>query len=372
MTSYYILSLFALILSATCGFIFIPRILDFCKERNLYDNPNKRKIHKHAIPRLGGVSFLPSMLLAFILAMSVHNYMSQDKLSPNLWSIYFFISLLMIYGVGIVDDLIGLNAKIKFTVQIIAASLLPLAGLCINNLYGFCGIYQIPYLLSVPLTIFILVFITNSINLIDGIDGLSSGLSCMALFGFFIIFMREGLGLYGVLIAGLIGILIAFLYFNVFGKETKNRKIFMGDSGSLTLGFILGFLFVKFAMDNPNVMPFRTNGLLLPYTLLIVPVFDVIRVILARMKNRKPLFSADKNHIHHKLMRTGMTQHQTLMSIILLALFFCILNYALYLTACSSTVIATIDIVVYISFHLILDRIITKKGKESFVDVDNN
>lgn len=358
-----------MVLSTICGFLFIPQILDFCKERKLYDNPDKRKIHKNATPRLGGISFLPSMLIAFTLALTVHNIISQENLSPNLWSIYFFISLILIYCVGIVDDLIGLNAKIKFTVQIMAASLLPLAGLCINNFYGFCGIYQIPYLISVPLTVFTLVFITNAINLIDGIDGLSSGLSFIALGGFFITFMREGLGLYGVLIAGLMGILIAFFYFNVFGKSEKNRKIFMGDSGSLTLGFILGFLFVKFAMDNPNVMPFRTNGLLLPYTLLIVPVFDVARVILARLKNRKPLFTADKNHIHHKLMRAGLTQHQTLTAIILLELFFCLANFSLYLASCGSTIIVAIDIAIYIAFHLTLDKFIEKKGKESFVDV---
>ena len=368
MTSYYLLSLFAIILSAVCGLIFIPYILDFCKERNLYDVPGKRKIHKNAIPRLGGVAFLPSMLVAFVLALTVHNYISSDKLAPNLWSIYFFVSLLLIYSVGIVDDLIGLNAKVKFTVQILASSLLPLAGLCINNGYGFCGITHIHYLVSIPLTIFTLVFITNAINLIDGIDGLSSGLSFLALGGFFVSFMREGLGLYGVLIAGLMGILMAFFYFNFFGKEEKNRKIFMGDSGSLTLGFILGFLFVKFAMDNPNVMPFRTNGLLLPYTLLIVPVFDVARVVIARMKNHKPLFSADKNHIHHKLMRAGLTQHQTLIAILLLAVFFCMINYSLYLASCESTVIVAIDIIVYIAFHLILDKFIVKKGKESFAD----
>lgn len=370
MTLYYILSILALTMSALCGFIFIPRILQFCKERKLYDTPDKRKIHRNAIPRLGGVAFLPSMLLAFVLAMTVHNYTTDTGITMKLWSIYFFVGLLLIYSVGIVDDLIGLNAPIKFSVQILASSFIPLAGLCINNFYGFCGIYEIPYYLSVPITIFVLVFITNSINLIDGIDGLASGLAFFALGGFFIIFMREGLGLYGILIAGLMGVLISYFYYNVFGKEEENKKIFMGDAGSLTLGFILGFLLVKFAMDNPNVMPFRTEGLLLPYTLLIVPVFDVIRVVLARIRNRKPLFSADKNHIHHKLMRAGMTQHQTLVAIMLLALFFCIVNTILYMIPLGSTVIAATDIILYISFHLVLDRFIDKKGKESFVNVE--
>lgn len=370
MTIYYILSFFALALSTVCGFIFIPQILDFCKKRGLYDNPDKRKIHKNAIPRLGGVAFLPSMLVAFMIAITVFNNTSIDRISMNLWSIYFFVSLLLIYSVGIVDDLIGLNATVKFTVQIIASSLVPLAGLYFNNFYGFLGIYEIPYWIGVPLTVFVLVFITNAINLIDGIDGLSSGLAFLALTGFYMIFMREHLGLYGILIAGLMGVLIAYFYFNVFGKEELNRKIFMGDAGSLTLGFILGFLLIKFAMHNPNVMPFRMEGLLLPYTLLIVPMFDVVRVVIARIRNRKPLFSADKNHIHHKLMRAGLNQHQTLIFILLLALVFCMINAIMYVVPIDSTIIAIVDIIIYIAFHLVLDRIIGNKGKESFVNVE--
>lgn len=370
MTIYYILSLLALILSTVCGILFIPQILDFCKKRRLYDTPDKRKIHRNAIPRLGGVAFLPSMLVAFLIAITVYNYTSDKTISMNLWSVYFFVSLLMIYSIGIVDDLIGLNATIKFTIQIIASAFIPLAGLYINNFYGFCGIYQIPFWVGIPITVFILVFITNSINLIDGIDGLSSGLTFLALGGFYIIFMREYLGLYGILIAGLMGVLIAYFYYNVFGREENNRKIFMGDAGSLTLGFILGFLLIKFAMHNPNVMPFRMEGLLLPYTLLIVPTFDVVRVVIVRLRNHKPLFSADKNHIHHKLMRAGLTQHQTLIFILLMALGFCLINITLYLVPLESTVIVATDVIAYIAFHLILDKVIGDKGKESFVDVD--
>ena len=129
MTIYYILSLLALILSTVCGILFIPQILDFFKKRRLYDTPDKRKIHRNAIPRLGGVAFLPSMLVAFLIAITVYNYTSDKTISMNLWSVYFFVSLLMIYSIGIVDDLIGLNATIKFTIQIIASAFIPLAGL---------------------------------------------------------------------------------------------------------------------------------------------------------------------------------------------------------------------------------------------------
>lgn len=112
------------------------------------------------------------------------------------------------------------------------------------------------------------------------------------------------------------------------------------------------------------------EGLLLPYTLLIVPMFDVVRVVFARIRNRKPLFSADKNHIHHKLMRAGLNQHQTLIFILLLALVFCMINAIMYVVPIDCTIIAIVDIIIYIAFHLVLDRIIGNKGKESFVNVE--
>jgi UDP-N-acetylmuramyl pentapeptide phosphotransferase/UDP-N-acetylglucosamine-1-phosphate transferase len=231
---------------------------------------------------------------------------------------------------------------------------MPMAGLCINNLYGLFGIYEIPYWINAPLTVFVMVFIMNAINLIDGIDGLAASLSLMALGGFLIAFIREGLPVYCTLIAGLMGTLIPYLNYNLLGDSKKNRKIFMGDSGSLTLGFILSFLFVKFASYNPKVMEFHMDGLLIPYTLLIVPMLDVIRVILYRLRHHAPLFDADKNHIHHKLMRMGLTQHQTLAAILALALSFIIINGLIY-GIVSPTLILLIDAVIYTLVNLFIN-----------------
>ena len=134
---------------------------------------------------------------------------------------------------GIVDDILGLSPLIKFIVQIIAACALPLSGLYINNMYGFFGIHEIPYYIGFPLTVLTIVFIDNAINLIDGIDGLAASLSIIALSGFLYMFIVQNVWSYSILIAGLIGVLVAFMYFNLFGSAENNRKIFMGDSGSL-------------------------------------------------------------------------------------------------------------------------------------------
>ena len=141
----------------------------------------------------------------------------------------------------------------------------------------------------------------------------------------------------------------------------------MGDSGSLSLGFILAFLSVKFAMNNPQVMPFRIDALFLPVTLLIIPVFDVTRMILVRSKHHKPLFLADKNHIHHKLIRAGMSQHQALWTIIALALGFFIVNDTLMLFL-DITYILIIDIFLYIAFHYVVNHYLRRQGKPVFAE----
>lgn len=366
MSTYTLISLFAFTMSAICGFFMIPQILSFCKKKHLYDTPNARKVHKNAIPRLGGVSFLPSMLIASIVALFVWSYTSKgNKIAISPWSVFFGLGITVIYLTGLIDDIFGVRARAKLLMQIIAACLLPISYLYINNLYGFLGIYELPMWGGMLLTIGVLVFVMNAINLIDGIDGLSASLVLIALCGLFFLFLRENLGIYCILIAGLMGVLIPFLYYNLFGRVERGQKIFMGDSGSLTLGYILGVLMVKFCMYNPHVMPYQKDSIILSVTLLIVPVFDVFRVIIVRLLHHKPLFRPDKNHIHHKLIRAGLTQRQTLLSILSLALLYIVINIALF-NHLLVTWIISIDIICYILFNYMLDMRIKQKGLSPF------
>ena len=302
----YILGAF--LLSLLCGGISTPLVLDFCKRKRLYDIPNERKVHKNATPRLGGITFFPSMLIAFITVLWFSPAIVQDT--------YF------------------------------------------NNLYGLFGIYEIPYYIGLPLTIFMIVFIDNAINLIDGIDGLAASLSLLAMAGFlaYFVYYDVFMNTYSILIAGLMGTLMAFLYFNIYGKPERNTKIFMGDSGSLSLGFILGFLTVKCAANNDVIWPTtRPEAIIVPWTLLFVPMADVVRVTIHRLRFHTPLFRADKNHIHHKLMRAGLTQHQALGTILLLAIGFIVVNSLLYLVI-SPTFIIIVDILIYTIVNVIINR----------------
>lgn len=362
MLEYTIAIIGAFFLSSICGFLFIPALLNFCKKKNLYDMPSQRKVHKCLVPRLGGISFMPSMLLSFFIVTIIMGIQSVDaKITISTWTLGLLISLLIIYSTGIVDDLIGLDAKVKFATQIIAACILPFCGLYINNLYGLFGIHEIPYYIGFPLTVLTIVFIDNAMNLIDGIDGLSASLSIVALGGFMYCFVHNGLYVYGVLIAGLIGILSTYLYYNIWGDPNKNRKIFMGDSGSLTLGFILGFLFVKALKNEPHIMPFSPDRIVLAYSLLIVPTFDVARVIIHRIKAHQPIFDADKSHIHHKMMAAGLTQHQALVGILLLELAFVGINVMVFdVLNYNITIMFICDVVLYTLFHVALTKRITR------------
>ena len=349
--------LIAFLLSMICGLIFTPLILDFCKRKKLYDIPNERKVHKNAVPRLGGLSFFPSMMMAFVIVLVFFSFNRQGDIPIKTWSMSFITGLAIIYLTGIIDDLIGLNASSKFIAQIITACLLPISGLYINNLYGLFGFHELPYAAGVLLTIFIIVFIDNAINLIDGIDGLAGSISLLALGGFLGYFVSHEVFryTYTILAAGMMGALVAFLYYNIFGKTEKNTKIFMGDSGSLSLGYTLGFFAIKTAMDNPAVwFTMRSDGFIYPLVLLFVPIADVVRVSFYRLFHNKPLFEADKNHIHHKLMHAGLSQHQALVFILAFSVVIYAISYLLY-GQLPSTFIVIIDMLLYTIVNFILN-----------------
>ena len=207
----------------------------------------------------------------------------------------------MIYVVGIIDDVVGLGAKTKFAVQIVAATLLPISGLYINNLYGFCGITEIPFWVGAPLTVFVIVFIDNAINLIDGIDGLAGGLALMSLLGFLVCFAREGVWSYCVLFRDLWACLQP-IFISICGVRPSATARFSwairGQSDArIHPWFPCGE--VRNEQHSCHALPQRQSACV--YTLLIVPCFDVVRVIITRLRDHQPLFKADKRPIHHKL-----------------------------------------------------------------------
>ena len=180
-----------------------------------------------------------------------------------------------------------------------------------------------------PFTVFIVVYITNAINLIDGIDGLASGLCCIALSVLSVIFFLRGQYVYALLAICTLGILMPFWCYNVFGNANRGHKLFMGDAGSLTLGYVISFLIIHMSVTN-EVSPTLSNPyMVIAFSTVLVPLLDVIRVVLHRLREHKNPFLPDKNHFHHKLLRTGMRVRMVMVCIIAISAFFILLNSSL-------------------------------------------
>ena len=243
------------LLSILLATVIIPRILFISYKKRLFDVPDSRKVHKTPIPRLGGLSFLPVILIALCSVTGIRYYTNHpvDMLwASDLFIQYLFliVGLTLLYLIGVADDLVGVGYRYKFVIQILAALLFPLSGLWINDLGGLLGLHEIPAYIGMPLTVFLTVYITNAINLIDGIDGLASGLSCIALGLLIIVCAIVGQWTHAFLAAATLGVVITFYYHNVF--SVSGRKLFMGDAGSLTLGYILSFLVLHFWQKTMN------------------------------------------------------------------------------------------------------------------------
>lgn len=363
----FLLILIAFTVSVLLSWLIIPRILVVAFRKRLFDMPDARKIHSQAIPRLGGLSFVPTIFfsLSFVLGLqyTTGNSLPSASVRYIVPEFCFLVcGLVLLYLSGIKDDLVGLRYRTKFVVQILAALFFPLSGLWINNFYGLFGIHELSAWIGIPFTILAVVFITNAINLIDGIDGLASGLSSVALTVLGSLFLYEHLWLYATLAFSTLGVLLPFFYYNVFGQAEHCKKIFMGDTGSLTLGYILSFLSIRYASYNPELTPFTDGAIVIAFSTLIVPLFDVVRVMLVRARTRKGLFSPDKNHIHHKFLAMGFSPRAAMLSILALACLFSCLNILL-ISYIDNTVMFIVDIFVWIGLNLLFDRIRDKGGK---------
>ena len=326
--------LFGFLFAVSLGMVIIPRILVISHKKRLYDVPDARKVHTMPVPRLGGLSFFPVILMSMFLVIGFRLYfwdMDTSSLSFNMLYeyLFLFVGMTLLYLVGVCDDLVGVGYRYKFAVQIAAAFLLVLSGNWFDSFGGLFGIYSVPVWVGVPFTVFIVVYITNAINLIDGIDGLASGLCCIALSVLSVIFFLRGQYVYALLAICTLGILMPFWCYNVFGNANRGHKLFMGDAGSLTLGYVISFLIIHMSVMN-EVSPTLSNPyMVIAFSTVLVPLLDVIRVVLHRLREHKNPFLPDKNHFHHKLLRTGMRVRMVMVCIIAISAFFILLNSSL-------------------------------------------
>ena len=272
----------------------IPPIISLVKRYRLYDMPDARKEHSSPIPTMGGIAVIAGMMISLFLWFPFSNGVAQ---------ISFFFSIAVLFGLGILDDLKDLSAKYKFIVQVGLASLIALSGIRITSFEGLFGIAELPISAQYTFTILAIVGITNAFNLIDGIDGLAGGLGFMSLVILGLFLTMSGDSNTALVAFALAGGMFAFLYFNF-----NPAKIFMGDTGSLVLGFVIAVLCIRLIQVNAFVAaPVLSHAPVFVLGIVFIPVFDTLRVFAMRIwKGRSP-FVADKTHIHHLITNQGFS-----------------------------------------------------------------
>jgi UDP-N-acetylmuramyl pentapeptide phosphotransferase/UDP-N-acetylglucosamine-1-phosphate transferase len=298
----------------------IPSIITVAKLKGLYDKPDFRKLHTNKIPRLGGVA----IVAGFSIAVSLWGLTQgmDDKLQ------YLQAALIILFFSGLKDDIIALSPMKKLGTQIIATAITVFGqGILINNFHGLFGIETIPLWLSYVLTLFTIIVITNSFNLIDGVDGLAGGIGLITSVTFGLWFYSIDQIAWSVLAFGLAGSLLGFLVFNF-----NPARIFMGDAGSLCTGFLLSIFAIKFIQFNgpeAGTIDKITSAPGIAVAVLIVPLFDTLRVFVLRVLNKKSPFAADKNHIHHSLIKIGLTHKEVSLIMYLANIVFVTVAYLL-------------------------------------------
>lgn len=352
------LFLFATLTSFSVGFLVTPIVISVLKKANIGDTPGGRKIHKHFTPSMGGIGFV----LATFVALGIWGWQFPI---PDIR--YLLGAIALMFFVGLRDDMVELKAKHKLLGQIVSVLLvIVVADIRIRDFHGFLGLYEIPVLLSYAFSAFVLLALTNAFNLIDGLDGLAGTIATISLSllgGWFYI---QGLESFTVLSFTLVGGVLAFMIYN-----WHPAKIFMGDTGSLTLGFALGSLVLAF-MDYNTALPEGAFLKLEPsftagIVLMIYPLYDMARVFAKRISQGKHPMTADKSHVHHFLMRMGLKHNEVALTLGFLQLILILVVFILSDFSDNLVLPVLSGIVLFLGYQLekVTVKFVKKKAKNS-------
>ncbi|MFN8283003.1 MAG: MraY family glycosyltransferase [Chitinophagales bacterium] len=345
----------ALVSAFVLTYTFIPSIIKVAIIKHLYDSPDDdRKSHDEIIPTLGGIGIFGGFVIGFCL------FATFDLKAPELK--YIIAALSFTFMLGAKDDIVALVANKKFIGQIFAASIIViLGGIRITSLYGLFGVTYIGDTFSIILSIVTIIFIINAFNLIDGINLLAGSISVVISFSFGAWFYFYGFNDYAILAAAMSGAVLAFLRYNI-----TPAKIFMGDSGSLSIGLLAAVLAIQFIEKNEIVLHQHINAGLfitaapaMAIAVLIIPIYDAFRVFTMRLIRRRSPFLADRNHIHHRLLDLGFTHVQSTFILVIVNILFVIVAY--FLQHFGNLVLMCIELAVAVLLTVVLFAFDTKK-----------
>jgi len=335
------------------GFLLTPIVILVLKKMELMDSPGGRKIHSGFIPSMGGIAFVIATFIA-VLSWLDAQYIMEIRFLLAAFGLMFFV--------GLRDDMVNMSAVQKLAGQFIAAYLVVvMADIRFTSLYGFMGIYDLPLWISYSLSFFTVLVLTNSFNLIDGLDGLAGSISLVTFLFLGWWFFEADLMSYAVFSFILVGAVLSFLVYN-----WHPAKIFMGDTGSLSLGFALSVLTVLFIDKNGTMASFEGWKFNAPIAsgvaLMIIPIYDTSRIFIKRTMNGKSPMAPDKSHVHHFLLRMGLRHDQVTITLVLIK---CAFIGLIFLGAgLNDYVLLPIVILGAIALGLRLDTITLKRVKK--------
>ncbi|MCZ8354957.1 MAG: MraY family glycosyltransferase [Cyclobacteriaceae bacterium] len=349
-------NLAAAITAFVISFLTVPIVIKYSFRKNLGDVPGRRKIHKKVTPSLGGIAIFFGFIAATFIWIGLNDLASIK---------FVLVALFMVFFIGVRDDLIPIKASLKLVGQILAACLVVFFfDIRLKGLYGILAINEIPLWLSYFLTILTIIVITNAFNLIDGLDGLAGTISSIALLAFGIWFYLVEDYTFSTISFCMLGGILAFLIFN-----WEPSEVFMGDTGALVIGLMLSILTIHFinfnfalATTSPYYFkPSVTTGA----CFIIIPLIDTCRIIILRLSKKQSPFTPDKSHIHHAIMRLGMSHQQT--TIILATTHVLYIGLALILSDLGENYALLTLLLFSIALSVLLDQLIIRKksGKET-------
>jgi UDP-GlcNAc:undecaprenyl-phosphate GlcNAc-1-phosphate transferase len=306
-------SIAALIVASLAAWVLTPIIRVAARRRGLLDEPGERKIHGVAIPRLGGVAILVAFYLGVSAGLVVETIAGGERASRDQIAVV-LLGAALVACIGLLDDLVGMRARVKLAAQIGASLVVVLLGLSIDHLAGPWG--SIPLgAWSLPLTVAWFVVVMNAMNLIDGLDGLASGVALIAMAAFYLISTTGGLAPpIALVLAAAGGGVIGFLRYNLYPAT-----IIMGDTGAILLGFLLAAAGVAITQSGSPAAAWA------PVAALALALGDTAWAIVRRVANRTPIFAPDKRHVHHRLLAAGLSQRTTMLTLWLVAAAFALI-----------------------------------------------
>lgn len=348
------------------SFYLVPKVKRIVYSKRLMDEPNQRSSHSKSTPSLGGIAFY----IIFIFGLYFNDQFDEYHIAMSILP-----GVTLMFFLGLKDDLVALSPRVKFSGQILACLfVLYHYKFEIDSFHGFFGIYNMPLFLSVPLALLIMLALINAYNLVDGIDGLAASISTVAFVGFAVIFFMVERYFLALTAVTMIGTLLGFLFFNL----SDRRKIFMGDTGSLVIGFLLAVFSIRLlALDQElSLLPFNAKYIpLIMGIFILIPLFDVVRVFSVRIiQGRSPL-SPDRNHIHHIIIdRFKWSHRRTAFAISCMSFIIILSSFSLIFNGFGLIVLvlflSLLVVIMTILLHFWRKTVVTRKQVEDQLIVD--